>query len=289
MKNPRWFIIFLLLPAFLLYTLLVVVPGVTGLLLSLTDFDGITPPRFVGLYNFQKLLGGSEAFLAGLKNNLFIVLVPGLLTMAMGLFFAVVIDQRVRGAKLFRVTFFFPNVIPSAAVALLWILIYSSTDVGLLNHILGWLGLGKLPWLDSSYLYYSMIPILIWGGAGSMMIFYLAGMAAIPPSLYEAAQLDGATPSQQFRYVTLPLLRNILAMTFVFTLIGGLKFFDLVWIMENGYPTRDTQTLGTLLYTWAFRGLQVGYAAAIGVLLFVIILACVLGGMRLFGQEGIEY
>jgi len=296
-RHQRRFMLVFLAPAFALFTVFVAWPSVHAFLYSLQKWDGLTEPEWAGLGNFVTLAQDSNLFLAALWHNIFLVAVAGTLTIALALAFAGLIHRRIRGAAFFRVTFFFPNVIAAVAIALLWTLLYSTTSFGVINAGLAWLEARlpffnielPFPFLDSTILLYSIVPMMVWAAAGFYMVLFLAAMEGIPESYYEAATLEGATAWQQFRHITLPLIREVLAVGIVFLIIGLLKFFDPIWVMENQRPTKDSHVLATLLYQKVFSEYNVGYGAAVAVLLFLLVFVATLVSFRLARHERIEY
>lgn len=301
-KEERRFILVFLAPAFLLFTALVFLPAVRALLYSLQKWDGLGEPEWIGLGNFVRLLRDDTIFMVALGHNLLLFAIAGGITLVMALFFASLLTQKIRGAGLFRVVFFFPNVIAMVAVALLWILLYSATDFGVINALLGrldgaaasaglpWLQIDlPFPFLQSKYLMMSIIPMIVWSLTGFYMVLFLAGMGGIPVSYYEAARLEGASHWQQFRHITLPLLREILVVAVVFLMISLMKYFDPIWVMENEVPNRESHVLATLLYQKVFTEYDMGYASAVAVLLFLIVLAASTFSMMWSRKERIEY
>lgn len=290
-RQERIFIVTFLGPPLALYALLVLLPAFNALRYSLTRWDGLGAATWVGFANYGKIFAHASDFLNALQHNLFLTFVPGGIILALALFFAYTIHQRVPGARLFRVTFFFPNVISSVAVTLLWILIYSASDVGLLNHLLKSVFHLKqaIPFTESSRLLWALVPMIVWSATGFYMVLFLAAMENIPESFYEAARLDGANPTQQFRHITLPLMWDVLTTGIIFLIVGGLKAFDAIWIMENGRPTGTTHTLSTLMYSKVFEEYNIGYGTAIAVLLFVLVLLVTAISRRLLQRESLEY
>lgn len=296
------FIAVFLAPALVLFSAFVALPGVRALLYSLQRWDGLTEAKWVGLENFARLFQEGDLFLIAFGHNLFLLTVAGSLILIPALTFAAMLHRRIRGAGLFRVAFFFPNVIASVAVALLWILLYSATDFGVINaalgafqrmcHSFGWdwprVSL-PFPFLDSRHLLYALIPMMVWGAVGFYMVLFLAAMEGIPEEYYEAAKIDGATPIQQFRHITLPLIREVFTVGVVFLVITSLKFFEPVWVMENQRPTRDSHVLTTLLYQKVFTEYNVGYGSAVAVMLFIVIFCATLISLKLSRTERVEY
>lgn len=301
-RGQRSFVIVFLAPAFCLYTVFFAIPAVRALLYSLQRWDGFGQPEWIGLENFARLFSESDLFVRAFAHNLWLLAAGGGGTLILALFFASVIHRRVRGAKLFRICFFFPNVISGVAIALLWLLLYSATDFGVFNALLrqvdAWgAGIGvdlvplELPvaFTDSKHLLYAIVPMMVWTFTGFYMVLFLAAMEAIPESFYEVARLEGAGPVAQFRYVTLPLIREVLVIACIFLLIMSMKFFDPIWVMENGRPTGDTHVLATLLYEKVFTEYNVGYGAAVAVVLFIIVFAATLATLMLSRREALEY
>ncbi len=305
-KEERRFMVVFLAPAFLLFTALVFLPAVRALLYSLQKWDGLGTPEWIGFGNFVRLLRDDTIFLVALGHNLLLFAIAGGLTIAMALFFASLLSQKIRGASLFRIAFFFPNVIALVAVALLWILLYSTTDFGVINAVLGrvegaagaaagMVGLSApdwelpFPFLQSKHLMASIIPMIVWSMTGFYMVLFLAGMGGIPQSYYEAARLEGASHWQQFRHITFPLLREILVVAVVFLMISLMKYFDPIWVMENEVPNRESHVMATLLYQKVFTEYDMGYASAVAVLLFLIVLAASTFSMMWSRKERIEY
>jgi ABC-type sugar transport system permease subunit len=290
--REQWFFIAsFLTPAALLFTVFVAVPSLRALGYSLQKWDGLTTPRFVGLENFAVLLRDQDIFLRACAHNLFLMVAGGAGILSLSLAFAALIHRRIRGAGFFRVTFFFPNVLSSVAVALLWILLYSTTEFGVINNALLRLGILErpFPFTESQHLVYAVVPLMIWTATGFYMVLFLAAMENIPESFYEAATLDGASGVAQFRHITLPLIREVLTVGLVFLVIGCLKFFDYIWVMENQWPRPESHVLATLLYAKVFTEYNVGYGSAVAVVLFILVFLATLITLRLSRREAIEY
>ena len=301
-REQRVFIFTFLAPALFLFTIFVAIPSVRALGYSLRRWDGLSTPKWVGLGNFITLFKDSDLFLVALKHNLFLMFVGGSITLALSLFFASVLHRRVRGAGLFRVAFFFPNVISSVAIALLWVLLYSTTSFGVINSLLlhvqrmlAELGIMwpridlPFPFVDSKYVIYSIVPMMVWTATGFYMVLFLAAMENIPETFYEAARLDGASEFAQFRHITFPLIREVFTVGVVFLVIGSLKFFDAIWVMENQQPTKDSHVLATVLYQKVFTEYNVGYGSAVAVLLFILVFLATLVTLKLSRKEALEY
>ena len=290
-REQRRFIVTFLGPPLAIYALFVLLPAVNALRYSLLRWDGLSRPVFVGLQNFAALLGPGSDFPTALQHNVFLMVAPGVIILALALFFAYAIHQRIRGARLFRIAFFFPNVISSVAVALLWQFIYSTGQAGLLNGLLRHLRphAQPIPFTQSSTLLPALVPMIVWTATGFYMVLFLAAMESIPESYYEAARLDGASNAALFRHITLPLMWEVLTTGIIFLVVGGLKTFDSIWIMESGRPTKATHTLSTLMYSRVFEQYNIGMGTAVAVLLFLLTLMASLLSRRLLQRETLEY
>lgn len=279
-------------PPVALYTLLVLIPAISAFSTSLTRWDGLRKPVYVGFGNFSALLAIGSDFWNAAKHNLYLMLVPGSITLALALFFAYSLHLNVKGAKLFRVAFFFPNVISSVAVAMLWVLIYSTGKAGLLNNLFKAIygpQFAAIPFTQSDRLLGAIVPMAVWTATGFYMVLFLAAMQNIPTSFYEAAYLDGAGNLKTFFKVTIPLMWDVLTTGILFVIIGGLKFFDSVWVMENGRPKGATHTISTMMYSRVFEEYDIGTGTAIAVLLFVMVLLVTGIVRRALKRESLEY
>ena len=290
-RQERQFILAFLGPPFLLYALFVLWPTVTAFRYSLLRWDGLSAPVWVGLKNYLALLSPRSGLPGALSHNLFLMFVPAPIILCLALFFAYTIHQQVKGARLFRIAFFFPNILSSVAVALLWQFLYSTAQPGLINGLRHWIDphSAPFPFLQSSTLLRSLVPMLVWTATGFYMVLFLAAMENIPASFYEAAQLDGAGATQQFFFITLPLMWDVLTTGIIFLVIGSLKTFDTIWVLENGRPNADTHVLSTLMYSKVFEEYNIGYGTAIAVVLFVLALSAALVTRRFLQRESLEY
>ena len=288
-REQRVMAVLFLAPAFILFTVLVAVPSVSAFLFSLQRWDGLGEPQWIGLTNFARLFERGNLFLVALRHNAFLMVVPPVLTLSLALYFASLLRKNIGGARLFRVTYFFPNVMSAVAVSLLWILIYSTTDFGIINGFLKWLGYHPFAFMQSSHLLYSIVPMIVWGATGFYMVLFLAAMQNIPDSLYEAARIDGASDWRMFVNVTFPLIRDVFTIGLVFAVITALKVFDVIWIMENMRPKRQSHVIATLMYQRVFTEFNVGQGCAIAVLLFLLVLIATLIIFSVRRDERIEY
>jgi N-acetylglucosamine transport system permease protein len=160
----------------------------------------------------------------------------------------------------------------------------------MLNNLLKLMGHREpIPFTESGNLLWAIVPMSVWSATGFFMILFLAAMENIPETYYEAARLDGASATSQFRHITLPLMWDVLTTGVVFLVVGGLKFFDAIYVMENGRPSKATHTMSTLLYSKVFQEYNIGYGTAISVTLFILVLAATALSLRLMRRERLEY
>jgi multiple sugar transport system permease protein len=273
-------------PATLAIVAFFFVPVGAALALSFTDFDIYAVAswhnlRFVALRNYVRLLR-DPLFATALGNTFYFVAVGVPLTIAISLGAALLVSsRRVRFQGLFRTLFFLPVVTTLVAVAVVWRYMYHPR-FGLLNQGLGALGLGPIDWLgDPRWAMPAIIVMAAWKNFGFNMIVLVAALQSIPDNLYEAARLDGASDLQQLRYVTLPLLAPTLLFVTVITVIGYFQLFAEPYVMTQGGPSNRTVSIVLLMYEQGFRWWNMGYAAAVAFLLFVIILGLTLLHRRL--------
>ncbi|MBC8075993.1 MAG: sugar ABC transporter permease [Chloroflexales bacterium] len=247
-------------------------PIIGSFVLSFTDWSLLTPPKWVGLDNFRRLL--SDRFVSiALFNTIYYGVGSVVLGVIVSFLLALLLNQKVHGQALFRTAFYLPSVVSGIAVALLWINIFNP-DFGLLNQALRTLGVANPPgWLVSpQWAMPALIVMSVWGAGGSMVI-YLAGLQSIPEHLYEAASIDGAGPWGKFWNVTVPMMSPIIFFNLIVGFITSLQAFVQILIMTNGGPANATLVYGLYLYRNAFTFIKMGYASALSWVLFVVIIA----------------
>jgi multiple sugar transport system permease protein len=267
-----------LLPALTILGLFFLLPIVAGLALSLTDFDLYSLAdagnlRVVGLRNFATLLS-EPLFWVAMRNTFVFVFVGGTLTLVLALAAAHLVNARLARAKGFwRTAFFAPYVTTLVAIAIVFRYIYHPR-VGFSNLLLARLGLSPIDWLgDTRYALLAIILLCVWKNFGYAMILFVAGLQNIPASLYEAASIDGAGPWEKFRRITLPMLAPTILLLSVLTTIGYFQFFAEPYVMTRGGPLNATLSVGLLMYREGFTYWNMGYAAAVAVVMFLVILA----------------
>ena len=274
------------LPAVVLITIFFFVPVAAAFLLSFTDFDiysigNLANARVVGLRNYIQLFHNPE-FWSAVGNTFYFALVGGPLTVAASLGAALLVNAKaVRFKGFFRTVYFVPFVTTLVAVAIVWRYLYHPR-YGLLNYMLGWVGVAPIDWLgDPRWAMPAIIILAVWKNFGYNMLIFIAGLQAVPDELYEAARIDGAGALMQFRNITLPMLAPTFFFVGVVTMIGYFQLFAEPYVMTQGGPLKSTTSLVLFMYTEGFRWWRMGNAAAIAFLLFVIILAWTLIQFRL--------
>jgi multiple sugar transport system permease protein len=252
------------------------------------------PINFVGIDNYLKILN-APLFQTAIKNTLYYAVIWVPLTMAVGLFLAVIVNQKIHGRSFFRAAFYFPAIASSAAITVLWLFLIAPAV--LFNQVREVLGLnpvfiffGYVPnqdWVGNYHTAMNSIIILnAWTTSGTFMLFYLASLQSIPYEVYEAAEIDGASSWQIFRHITFPLLKPGHYFVATVGIIGALQLFDQSFIAGgvDGNPVNSLMTIVLYLYNQMFKALNPGYAAAVGIVLFIIIFGATLIQRRLFGS-----
>jgi len=266
-------IILFLLPALILYSIFEVFPILYSIFISFFKWHIAGDLTFVGLGNYQKMFS-DPVFIIALKNTFIYTIVTVPMQIFLGLGIALLLNQRIKGKTIFRTLYYIPVITSWTVVSLIWKWIYDPV-YGFLNYVLLTLGLIKEPirWLqDPSVALYAVMLVTIWKGIGWNMVIFLAGLQTIPQSLYDAALIDGANRWRRFRYITLPLLRPVIATVTVLLTIGSLNAFVQIYILTAGGPLHSTEVINTYLYKNAFSYLNFGYASAMAVFLLTITL-----------------
>lgn len=262
-----------LLPAFILFCMFILYPLLYGFYISFTDYGGFNlKPDFVGLDNYQRLFS-DQYFIISLKNNLIYTLLFVPLTIIASLLSAVALNNILHLKKYMRMAFYFPQITSMVSIAIVWGLLLNPSS-GPINYMLKVIGISNPPeWLMSSdWALIAVVIVAVWKSFGYYMIILLAGLQGIPNYLYESAELDGAGKIKQFFYITLPSLSPTLFIVVVLTIIGSFQVFDLVSVMTDGGPGRSTNVLVFRIYQEAFLNYRMGYASAMSIVLFLLIM-----------------
>ena len=266
-----------------LYVLIVhFIPIASSLYLSFTDYNILTAPKWVGVANYVKLLFRDDLFRRAMRNTAQYALEVLPLNIAISLALALLVNRATRGIVIFRTLFYLPVVTSIIAVSMIWLWLYEPRS-GLINLILGKLGVGPVNWLGSPALaLHSLVLMRVWRGVGWNMVIYLAGLQGIPQYLYEAAEVDGASGLGKFRYITWPMLKPVTYYIIVMGLISTFQTFGEVYAMTGGGPLDSTTTVAFLVYQRAFQYFEMGEASAVAFLLFGVILVLSLVNIRYF-------
>lgn len=261
-------------PALILYVLFIIVPTVSSVYYSFTSWDGISPDvKFIGLANYKEIFT-SARFGNALKNTIILTIFISVLENAFALALAVLVDNIRWGKNFFRSAFYIPVLISGIVSGFIWKIMYNY-NFGAINSILTQIGLGdfRQDWLGNTALTLIMIGVvLVWKGAGYYMIIYLASLQSVSTDVIEAAEIDGASPWQRFRMITIPLISGAFTINFTLSLINGLKVFDQINVMTDGGPGFTSETLVYLLYKVGFTEGRQGFGTAVGIMLLFIII-----------------
>ncbi|MEM6716069.1 MAG: sugar ABC transporter permease [Cyanobacteria bacterium P01_F01_bin.56] len=264
-----------LAPALTVLGLTVFWPAIRALYLSFTSygFDVTQPPLWIGLENFQELLS-DRTFWITFKNTLLYLIGVVPLLAILPLLLAILVNQKLRGMRWFRVAYYTPVVISMVVAGIAWRWLYAEN--GFFNQILMGLGLTEsgIPWLTSPALAMpSVMVVTIWKGLGYYMVIYLAGLQTIPPELYEAAAIEGSDGWRKHWDITFPLMRPYIFLVTVISAIAATKVFEEIYIMTQGGPLNSSKTIVYYVYELAFQELELSYACTVGLALFLVILA----------------
>jgi multiple sugar transport system permease protein/raffinose/stachyose/melibiose transport system permease protein len=267
--------LFLLIPA-LVEISMVFWPALNSFYLSFTKWNGLGAAQPVGLDNFRDL-ASDEVFRGALRNNVVWAIGFGGLSVLGGLALALVLNKPRRGVGLYRSAIYLPMVFSLAVTGLFWRVQYQPD--GTINTLLGAVGLHGLEkqWLaDPDTALYAVLIAAVWRQVGYVMVLYLAGLKSTDPTLDDASSVDGAGAWQRFRYITWPQLRGVNTVIFAVTVIDSLRTFDIVWAMTQGGPYHSSELLSTYMFQQGFTFLNLGYASAIAVVIFVLALVFII-------------
>jgi multiple sugar transport system permease protein len=255
-------------------------PVIASLFYSFTNYSVLRPPKWIGGANYQELAGDSVFFQA-LQNTILyaIAAVPLSTVVAIGL--AMLLNTKVRGMAFYRTIFFLPSLVPMVALGTLFLWIFNG-DYGLLNEVFKGVGIKPPNWLgDPAWSKWTLVLISMWG-CGQAMVIYLAGLQNVPVSLYEAADLDGAKLWQKTRNVTIPMISPVILFNVIMGIIGALQVFAVPYVMfPGGAPARSTYFIASYLFDNAFQFQRMGYASALGWVMFIITLLLTLLSIKI--------
>ena len=267
-------------PWILGFCVLLVYPILASLYYSFTNFSVLRPAKWIGVSNYREL-AGDEVFHKALGNTLLYVAGAVPLGTVVAIALALLLNSKVRGMPIYRTLFFLPTLVPLVAQATIFLWVFNG-QYGLVNAALRNVGVGEPNWTgDPTWAKITLVLIAVWG-CGQAMIIYLAGLQDVPVSLYEAADLDGASPWLKTRKITLPMISPVILFNVVMAMIGSVQVFAVPQVMfPGGAPARSTYMFAMYLYDNAFQYQRMGYASAMGWVMFVIILGLTLVSLRL--------
>ena len=274
-----------LLPALAFMGVFLFYPIVDVFRLSFTDYNMITEANFTGLENYRTLFN-DPLFCKTLKNSfIYLIGVVPVLVIA-PIFLAILVNHKLAGIKWFRAAYYIPVVTSMVVVGIMWKWLYQGN--GILNYILQTLGIinNQINWLtDPQIALFAVMAVTVWKGLGYYMVIYLSGLQSIPQELYEVSDIDGASWWQKQIHVTIPLLKPSIMLVSILSSIAAMKVFTEVYVMTKGGPLNSSKTLVYYIYEEAFENLTIGYAAAMGFVVFIVIFILSLFNIKLMDQS----
>jgi putative chitobiose transport system permease protein len=284
--TTRWFVPYLfLLPAVVLFALFYVWPLVTTIQLSFYKYNVVTPARWVGLANFTQLIH-DPLFWQSLGNSLLYTLGAIPFGVILPLLLAVLVNRRIRGIGVYRLIYYLPVVTMTVAVSIAWEFVFNRrgalnwllTSLGVINQPVNWL-------LDPRFALWALVVVAGWQNMGYFMMIFLAGLQSIPSELYDAAAVDGCNGWRRLWYITVPLLRPYIAVCLILTCLGAMQTFTTIYVMTQGGPDNATTSLGYYIWQQAFQNFNMGYANAMGIAFWLILIVMSLINFRLTARE----
>ena len=274
LRDKKAIIIFVA-PAFVLFTFVLFIPICQSVYYSFCNYDALTKPEFIGFENYRQLFTIDRTMKIAVKNSMFFLIFSVVTQLIAGLILAALLTNIKKGRDFYKNVYYLPCVLSSAALGLLWMFIFTP-KLGI-NQILAQFDIKGPLWLMDTKGFiilpmWVIASVSLWQYVGQSMMLYMAQISGISPALYEASYIDGCTKAQSFRYITLPLIRPMVATAMSLNAIGSLKFFDLIFNMTEGGPNHMTDVLATHLYQQGFKYFKYGYASAIGTILLVLCL-----------------
>lgn len=261
-----------------------------SLYMSFQNWDVFRPPKFVGLKNFAELFTSDPLFVIAIRNTVIFTVGSVVPTLIVSLVVAGLLNRKVKGIGIFRTIVFLPLAISSVVMAVVWQFVFN-TDNGLLNIMLGWVGIGPVPWLvEPRWAMVSLCVVSVWRSVPFATVILLAAMQGLPENVYEAARIDGAGEVRQFVSITVPLIRGAISFVIVISVIHAFQAFDLIYVLNgsNGGPESATYVLGIMLFQHAFSFLEFGYASALAWVMFAILLVLTVIQLRLTHRRSWE-
>ena len=287
LRNKKAIFIFIA-PALIMFVLVLVIPMVQMVYYSLCDYAALTPPKFTGLANYKNLFFKDSTFKIALKNSIFFMIFSAITQQVIGLGLAVMLTNIKKGRNLFKNIYYLPSVLSSAALGLLWAFMFNP-KIGI-NNLLAQFGIKGPLWLMDSK-GFIVLPmwviafVALWQYVGQNMMLYMAQITGISRDIYEASYIDGASKTQSFRYITLPLLKPMTLFVIITSIISYLQAYVQILIMTEGGPGTATYLASYIIYDEAFVKYNFGYASALSFVLFVITAVFTWLSFRVSGTE----
>ncbi|BAC12731.1 carbohydrate ABC transporter permease [Oceanobacillus iheyensis] len=285
-RKSKAAIIIGLLPAFLIYAVFAIYPILQSFYYSLMEWDGFTDMTFIGLDNFRNLFE-DPLFWNSVKNNLYVVIASVLGQVPIALFFALLLNRKIKGVKFFRTVGFLPVVLSTVVISLTWSLIYNSQN-GMLNEFLRNIGLGFMAqnWLgDTKWVMIAVLVTVVWQFVGLYFIIFLAALQNVPTEVLEAAKMDGASEWMTTFKITIPMIWDSIIVAVILCISGSLKTFDLIYVMTNGGPAHSSDVMALYMFHETFNNLQYGYGSAVSVFIFFFSLILIFIVTKLLGKK----
>jgi putative chitobiose transport system permease protein len=288
-RSRRYLFAYLMMaPGLMLMIVFTFYPIIYGLPLTFTNYSVIGETKWIGLANFKRAFSDPD-FLLALKNSiLYIIVVP--VIQILSICMAILVNNNLKGVRLFRVSYFVPVVTSMVAAAIAWKWMFEQK--GIINVLLQGAGLtnGNIAWLaNPDTALYAVMFVTVWKGLGYYMMIYLAGLQSIPAELQEAARIDGASRTQVIRHITIPLLQPFVLLCSLLSIMSAIRVFDEVYVMTGGGPAHASMVTGVYTYIKAFQDFDFGYAAAIGLIVSLIVMFFSIILFRYGKKGGLNY
>lgn len=263
-----------LLPAFIIFSSVVIAPTIYSFYLSFFSWNGIGEKTFVALDNYLNLFLEDAVFLTALKNNFVWILLTIVFTVSLSLMLAVVLNRSFKGRVVYRAIFYVPYMLSWVVVGVIWKWMYNP-NMGFINEFLEMIGLEslKVSWLSEPKIaLYCVYFAALWQGVGQPMILFLSGLQTIPTDILEAATIDGASRVKAFFYITIPMLKETFVVVFATLIIAAMKLYDIIKVMTGGGPGNATETLATYMYSQTFMYNNFGKGSAVASTMFLMMI-----------------
>jgi multiple sugar transport system permease protein len=275
------------LPAVLFFAIFAFYPMINAFYISLTEYDLITPPRFIGLGNYLRMFHDSR-FEVVVQNTLLFAFGSSIPTWLLSLALAMALVKKFPGKEMTRTAYFLPVIVSAVVVSMVWRMLYH--PLGPINALLEPIFHRNLNWItDKNLVDWAIIITNVWQSVGFYMVIYIAGLQNIPDDFYDSAKVDGASSTQSFWYITLPLLKPTTLLVLVIMVINGFQSFTYQYVLTKGGPGDASNVIALYIYYNAFQYQYMGYASAISIVMFVVIMILTLIQFRIVRSEDVSY